>query len=471
MGNQFEKFVIPRVEIVNETVDRLNFVPIQPVQDILIRQKEPMAVFLQKPENIFYIGFLPHALNVDQQHATVEIAFGLRNAESELVEFRRHLDGRRMFGCDEITVAEIGLVKLRRRIDRHDVGVEIQHAIDIFRQKPVCDQAIIHFFRIVAEYDRVGEQSGVDRDGVKPVPFAFHEPLEFADILIRYAGMHEIDGERLVRMVDEHRLEHHPESREIVGVERDQKIEHGKAIPPETTAICVNGPVLSIPKPVIGRQAPDAKTAVETNTPMTKQRYHQRSKSTPDSIRTIRGGIMNRLPIIASVTREEQIPLAVAGTVSRVNLMAGEIGRLASVVKRLHDAGKRVFVHLEMVAGLGRDASGIAYLAETFGVDGIVTTKSQAVVAAKQIGLPCIQRIFAIDTAALQTAFRMIKTADPDEVELMPGLMPRIIREAKSVVGRPLIVGGLIRRPEEIEAAFASGADFVSIGHPSFWNL
>ncbi|PDO09607.1 MAG: glycerol-3-phosphate responsive antiterminator GlpP [Candidatus Reconcilbacillus cellulovorans] len=180
---------------------------------------------------------------------------------------------------------------------------------------------------------------------------------------------------------------------------------------------------------------------------------------------------MNRLPIIASVTREEQIPLAAAGTVSRVNLMAGEIGRLASVVKRLHDAGKRVFVHLEMVAGLGRDASGIAYLAETFGVDGIVTTKSNAVVAAKQIGLPCIQRIFAIDTAALQTAFRMIKTADPDEVELMPGLMPRIIREAKSVVGRPLIVGGLIRRPEEIEAALASGADFVSIGHPSFWNL
>jgi len=179
---------------------------------------------------------------------------------------------------------------------------------------------------------------------------------------------------------------------------------------------------------------------------------------------------MNEFPIIASVTKEEQIPLAAASGVPRVNLMTGEIGRLEAMVEQLHAAGKRVYVHIEMVAGLGRDSSGIAYLAERFRIDGIVTTKSQAIAAARQIRLPCIQRVFAIDTNALQTAFRLIESTRPDEVELMPGLMPRVIQEARAVIRQPLIAGGLIRHREEMEAALASGADFVSIGDPACWD-
>jgi glycerol uptake operon antiterminator len=63
----------------------------------------------------------------------------------------------------------------------------------------------------------------------------------------------------------------------------------------------------------------------------------------------------------------------------------------------------------------------------------------------------------------------MIKNCTPDEVELMPGLMPRIIRDMKQRIKQPLIVGGLIRHKEEISSALQSGADYVSIGDAALW--
>lgn len=179
--------------------------------------------------------------------------------------------------------------------------------------------------------------------------------------------------------------------------------------------------------------------------------------------------VEDRLPVIASITKPEQLEAALRSRVKRVNLMTGDIVKLSGIVGDLHRAEKRVYVHLEMVGGIGRDSSAVQYLADNFGIDGIITTKSNAVAAARQAGIQSIQRIFAIDSAAVETAIKMIGQAQPNEVELMPGLMPRIIRYLKSKVGRPLIVGGLIRSEEEIREALESGADHVSIGDAKFW--
>jgi glycerol uptake operon antiterminator len=173
--------------------------------------------------------------------------------------------------------------------------------------------------------------------------------------------------------------------------------------------------------------------------------------------------------IIASITNGKSLDTALNSNVKRVNLVAGSIQQLRAVIDKCHAADKRVFVHIEMLQGTGRDAAFIQYLAEHFKPDGIISTRSNLIQAAKQAGLQTIQRIFAIDTAALETAVKMVKTGNPDEVELMPGLMPRIIREVKSKIDRPLIVGGLVRHREEISVAFANGADFVSMGNEQLW--
>ncbi|GIP16577.1 glycerol uptake operon antiterminator regulatory protein [Paenibacillus montaniterrae] len=178
---------------------------------------------------------------------------------------------------------------------------------------------------------------------------------------------------------------------------------------------------------------------------------------------------MDELPIIASITKPEQIEAVLKSKVKRVNLMTGDMMTLSSIVSELHKAGKQVHVHLEMVSGLGRDLSAVQYLSKTFGIDGIVSTKSNMIAAARQVGIGSIQRIFAIDTAAVETAIKMIGQVQPDEVELMPGLMPRVIRDLKQKINSPLIVGGLIRHEEEIRQALANGADYVSIGDKRYW--
>ncbi|WHX49905.1 glycerol-3-phosphate responsive antiterminator [Paenibacillus woosongensis] len=175
------------------------------------------------------------------------------------------------------------------------------------------------------------------------------------------------------------------------------------------------------------------------------------------------------MPIIASITKPEQIEAAVQSQVQRVILMTGDILQMADIMERLQRTDKQVYVHLEMVGGLGRDHSAVHYLAKKFGADGIVSTKSNVIAAARQAGIRSIQRIFAIDTAAVDTAIKVIEQAKPDEVELMPGLMPRIIRELKTVLHQPLIVGGLIRHQAEIESALQHGADYVSVGDMRFW--
>jgi glycerol uptake operon antiterminator len=174
--------------------------------------------------------------------------------------------------------------------------------------------------------------------------------------------------------------------------------------------------------------------------------------------------------VIASISREDQLASALSSDVERVNLLTGNILNIKSVIEKLQEAGKQVYVHMEMVSGLGRDTHAIAYLAQEFKVNGIITTKANSVAAARQAGIRSIQRIFAIDTAALQTACKMIGTAMPDEVELMPGLMPRIIQELKGKIRQPLIVGGLIRHAQEIREALGSGADYISCGSEQFWK-
>lgn len=173
--------------------------------------------------------------------------------------------------------------------------------------------------------------------------------------------------------------------------------------------------------------------------------------------------------IIASVTKDEQIKEAANSKIKRINILSGNIIDLMEIIQRLHDADKEVYVHFEMVRGLGRDALAVQYLADVFKADGIISTKSNIIAAARTAKLKTIQRIFAIDTNALETAGKMIASSGANEVELMPGLMPRIIKEMKVKFRKPLIVGGLIKYKQEITDALDAGADYVSVGDPDFW--
>lgn len=164
-----------------------------------------------------------------------------------------------------------------------------------------------------------------------------------------------------------------------------------------------------------------------------------------------------------------QLPLVMNASCVRVNLIVGNINNIKEIVQQLHEAGKKVFVHAEMINGLSKDKDAVRYLAENIHVDGVTATKSVIISAAKSHKIASVQRIFAIDSSALRTAVKTIKANAPDEVELMPGLMPEIITQVKALILTPLIVGGLIKSVRDIENALQSGADYVSTGDAKLW--
>ena len=56
-------------------------------------------------------------------------------------------------------------------------------------------------------------------------------------------------------------------------------------------------------------------------------------------------------------------------------------------------------------------------------------------------------------------------------VEVLPGLMPKILHSLASKIDRPLITGGLISSKEDIVSALSAGACAVSTTDTKLWNI
>lgn len=102
--------------------------------------------------------------------------------------------------------------------------------------------------------------------------------------------------------------------------------------------------------------------------------------------------------------------------------------------------------------------------------DGIVSTRSNVIALAKKNKLTTIQRLFLLDSHALEHNLSLIDQVKPDYIELLPGLIPSIIKEVHERTGIPIIAGGLIRTKEDIELAFEGGAEAVSTSHAELWD-
>lgn len=175
-------------------------------------------------------------------------------------------------------------------------------------------------------------------------------------------------------------------------------------------------------------------------------------------------------PIIAALRKPEDIPRAVESPARVVFLMYGEVCGFEKVVSTLNKAGKEVYIHIDLIKGLSADKEAVQYVAERSAPRGIVTTKGHLIKEARKFALAAVHQFFIIDTQAFNTAIKSVTASNPDAVELMPALMPRVIREWKTAVDLPLIVAGLVRSADEIRSLREAGCQGVAVGDPSLWG-
>lgn len=175
-------------------------------------------------------------------------------------------------------------------------------------------------------------------------------------------------------------------------------------------------------------------------------------------------------PVIAAVRSPKQLEAALNSKTNIIFLLGANIYNLDKMVTLVNQHNKSAFVHLDLLKGFAQDQYFIKYLAEEIRPEGIISTKNSMLQRAKQNGLSTIQRIFMLDSSALDVALNSVRKVQPDAVEILPGCAPKLITKIKDSIDVPIITGGFVDTLEDIQLNIKAGALSSSTSNTELWN-
>ena len=104
--------------------------------------------------------------------------------------------------------------------------------------------------------------------------------------------------------------------------------------------------------------------------------------------------------IIAAVKTREELDAAKQSGVKIIFDLNPGILSLEEVVREAHSCGKRIFLHMDLAEGIGKDKAGLQYVKQKK-VDGVISTRVNIIKAARDVGLFTVQRFFAVDSHSI----------------------------------------------------------------------
>jgi len=176
-------------------------------------------------------------------------------------------------------------------------------------------------------------------------------------------------------------------------------------------------------------------------------------------------------PVIPAIRDIDRIGEALTKPSRCIFILTGNILNIKEIVNRVKKAAKRVFLHIDLLEGISKNSMGIKYIAQEIKPDGIITTRPNLISCAKAEGLFTIQRIFVLDSLAIDTAERSMKNVTPDAIEILPAVIPKVIKRLCQRATYPVIAGGLIEEESEVKAALKEGAIAISVSNENIWNI
>ena len=180
-------------------------------------------------------------------------------------------------------------------------------------------------------------------------------------------------------------------------------------------------------------------------------------------------------PVIAAVKSDAGLQAAVEmEEIQVIFVLYGDVCTIPEILERIKAAGKKAMVHIDLIAGLSAKEISVEFIARQTRADGIITTKLALVRRAKELGIFAVLRFFVIDSLALKNIENLemqCGTSRPDFIEVLPGVMPKVLGRIAKVSRIPMIAGGLITEKEDVIAALSVGAIAVSSTNQDVWNL
>lgn len=176
-------------------------------------------------------------------------------------------------------------------------------------------------------------------------------------------------------------------------------------------------------------------------------------------------------PVIAAIKDADGLQKCLESDCKVVFILYGDLCNISEIVKTIKTHDKTAIVHVDLIAGLSAKEVAVDYIKSNTEADGIISTKPLLVKRATELGLYAGQRTFVIDSMALTTLKRQLDSFKPDFVEIMPGVMPRVLATVRKYTNIPLIAGGLLSDKKDIIAAFDAGVDAVSTTREELWKV
>lgn len=182
--------------------------------------------------------------------------------------------------------------------------------------------------------------------------------------------------------------------------------------------------------------------------------------------------LMESNPVIAAIKDDKGLETCcLCENIRVVFILYGNICTIDNIVERVKKAGKVAIVHIDLMEGLSGKEIAVEFIKSHTKADGIISTKPSLIKKAREQGLYTILRIFILDSMAFQNVHKQITAATPDMLEILPGLMPKIIRKVGGIARIPVIAGGLISDREDVMGALSAGAISVSTTNSEVWEM
>ena len=182
--------------------------------------------------------------------------------------------------------------------------------------------------------------------------------------------------------------------------------------------------------------------------------------------------VLERNRVIPAIKDDAAMKRAIHSGHDIVFVLYGDILTLDDHVNAILRSGKMPFIHLDMINGLAPNPVVLEYFYRHFKRNcGVITTKANLAKKAMEMGLRTIQRYFMLDSLSVESAIEGIGKLRTDAIEIMPGIIPRVISHIHRQTNIPVIAGGLINTSSDVEKILAGGAIAVSTSRHELWPL
>lgn len=122
--------------------------------------------------------------------------------------------------------------------------------------------------------------------------------------------------------------------------------------------------------------------------------------------------------IIAAVRNVQELEEAVKSDVWVIFMLTPNIEDIKAQAELVHKVGKKLFIHLDLAEGIGKDEYGIRF-AKNLGVDGIISTRTNIIKIASNLGVCTVQRFFIVGSHSIDTSIQAAKQSKADMIEIM----------------------------------------------------